>query len=96
MLVTANGQPLLSKGFGFKNVSKNEVSDANTIYQIGSVTKQFTAITVLKLAEQKKLKLTDKLSKYYPGFPNGDSITLHHLLSHTSGIFNYTNNEAFR
>jgi CubicO group peptidase (beta-lactamase class C family) len=95
VLVTANGQPLLSKGFGFKNVSKNEVSDANTIYQIGSVTKQFTAITVLKLAEQKKLKLTDKLSKYYPGFPNGDSITLHHLLSHTSGIFNYTNNEDF-
>jgi CubicO group peptidase (beta-lactamase class C family) len=95
VLVTEKGQSVLSKGFGFKNVAKNEMNDASTIFQIGSVTKQFTAISILKLAEQKKLKLSDKLRKYFPGFPKGDSITIHHLLSHTSGIFNYTNNEDF-
>lgn len=59
-------------------------------YRIGSVTKQFTAALILKLEEQGKLRVDDKLSKYYPGYPKGDSITIHMLLNHTSGIRNYT------
>lgn len=94
-LVAANGTVLLNKGYGFKNADANEMNTDNTIYQIGSVTKQFTAAAILKLAAQNKLKLTDKLSKFYPGFPKGDSITIHQLLSHTSGIFNYTNDGEF-
>jgi CubicO group peptidase (beta-lactamase class C family) len=95
ILVTEKGQTLLHKGYGYKNAAAGALNDTNTIFQLGSVTKQFTAAVILKLAAQKKLKLTDKLSKYYPGYPKGDSITIHHLLSHTSGIVNYTNNEAF-
>jgi CubicO group peptidase (beta-lactamase class C family) len=94
-LVAANGTILLNKGYGFKNVALGEMNTGNTIYQIGSVTKQFTAAVILKLAAQNKLKLTDKLSKFYPGFPKGDSITIHQLLSHTSGIFNYTDDAGF-
>jgi CubicO group peptidase (beta-lactamase class C family) len=94
-LVAANGTVLLNTGYGFKNAEAGEMNTANTIYQIGSVTKQFTAAVILKLAEQKKLKLTDKLSKFYPAFAKGDSITIHQLLSHTSGIFNYTSDVQF-
>ncbi len=94
-LVAEKGIVLLNKGYGYKNVTVNSVNDENTIYQIGSVTKQFTVAIILKLLEQKKLQLTDKLSKYYPGYPKGDSITIHHLLSHTSGIYNYTNSVEF-
>jgi CubicO group peptidase (beta-lactamase class C family) len=95
ILVTEKGNILLHKGYGYKDAAAGKLNDENTIYQLGSVTKQFTAAVILKLAAQKKLKLTDKLSMYYPGYPKGDSITIHHLLSHTSGIVNYTNNEAF-
>lgn len=95
ILVTKNNAVLLNKGYGYKNAAAGEMNDENTIFQLGSVTKQFTAAVILKLAEQKKLKLTDKLSKYYPGYPKGDSITIAHLLSHTSGIVNYTNDEEF-
>jgi CubicO group peptidase (beta-lactamase class C family) len=94
-LVTEKGSVLLNKGFGYNNIATGKMNNENTIYQLGSVTKQFTSTVILKLAEQKKLKLTDKLIKYFPGYPKGDSITIHHLLSHTSGIFNYTNDEAF-
>jgi CubicO group peptidase (beta-lactamase class C family) len=80
-LVAANGTVLLNTGYGFKNAEAGEMNTANTIYQIGSVTKQFTAAVILKLVEQKKLKLTDKLSKFYPAFAKGDSITIHQLLS---------------
>jgi CubicO group peptidase (beta-lactamase class C family) len=59
-------------------------------YRIGSVTKQFTAALILKLEEQGKLSTNDKLSQYYAGYPKGDSITIHMLLNHTSGIKNYT------
>jgi CubicO group peptidase (beta-lactamase class C family) len=51
---------------------------------------------ILKLQEQGKLSVKDKLSQYYPGYPNGDKITIHQLLSHTAGIYNYTNSKEFR
>lgn len=59
-------------------------------YRIGSVTKQFTAALILKLEEQGKLSVDDKLSKYFPGYPKADSVTIHMMLNHTSGIPNYT------
>ncbi|RYG03224.1 MAG: serine hydrolase, partial [Chitinophagaceae bacterium] len=60
-----------------------------------SITKQFTAAVILKLQEQKKLSLDDKITKYFPGYPKGDSITIRNLLTHSSGIFNYTENQKF-
>lgn len=85
VLVARKGEVLLKKGYGSHN-------DENTIYQIASVTKTFTATLILKLADQHKLSLQDKLSKYYPDYPHGDSITIENLLTHTAGIYNYTEN----
>ena len=96
VLIIQKGNTLLDKAYGFKDADAKSLNDRNTIYQIGSLTKQFTAIVILKLAEQNKLALTDKLSKYFPGYTNGDKITLEHLLTHTSGIYNYTDDTAFR
>lgn len=85
----------MNKGYGFKNVEAKTLNDVNTIYQIGSVTKQFTSTIILKLVEQGKLSLTDKLDKYIPDFPNANKITIENLLSHTSGIYNYTKDTSF-
>ncbi len=86
VLVACGGNVLLKKGYG---------NQENTIYQIASVTKTFTATAILKLAERGRLSLQDKLSKYYPDYPKGDSITIQHLLTHTSGIYNYTMDREF-
>ncbi|HVM88719.1 MAG TPA: serine hydrolase [Puia sp.] len=95
VLVAEKGNIILAKGYGYKNIILKTLNDSNTIFQIGSVTKQFTAAIVLQLQEQHKLSLTDRLSKYIPGYPNGDSISIEYLLTHTSGIYNYTNDTAF-
>jgi len=89
-LIVEKNNVILNKGYGYKDVLAKTRNDAHTIYQLGSITKQFTAAIILKLEEQKKLKIKDKLSKYFPDFPNADKITLEHLLTHTSGIFNIT------
>lgn len=95
VLVAHKGQILLNKGYGWRNVKDSVPHEPGSVFQIGSVTKQFTAAVILKLQEKKKLHVSDKLSKYFPDYPKGDSITIHQLLSHTSGIFNYTNDAEF-
>lgn len=95
ILVAQKGQILLDKGYGYRNVAAGLQNESATIYQIGSATKQFTAAAILKLQEKKMLNVKDKLSKYYPAFPEGDKIMLENLLTHTSGIFNYTDDPAF-
>jgi CubicO group peptidase (beta-lactamase class C family) len=95
VLVAQNGKILLQKGYGYKNADKKEMNDGNTIFQIGSITKQFTSALILHLQEQKKLSIHDKVSKYFPALPFADSVTIENLLTHTSGIYNYTNNENF-
>ena len=93
MLVAQKGKILLEKGYGYKNAAAKTLNDSNTVFQIGSITKQFTSAIILQLQEQHKLSLQDKLSKYIPDYPKGDSITIENLLTHTSGIYNYTNGE---
>lgn len=94
-LVAKGDSILLNKGYGFKNAVARTEADSATIYQIGSVTKQFTATVIMRLQEEGKLSVNDKLSQYFPHFPNGNKISLHQLLTHTSGIYNYTNNALF-
>ena len=93
--VAKGGQVLLQKGYGYKNFAKKIPNDPMGIFQIGSVTKQFTATVILKLQEQGKLSVQDKLSKYITDFAGSDRITIEHLLRHTSGIYNYTNDNRF-
>ena len=96
VLVAKQGTILLQKGYGFSDASSQKPNTVHTIFQLASLAKQFTAAVVLKLQEQGKLSVADKLSKYYPGYPKGDSISIHHLLSHTSGIADYLSVEKFR
>lgn len=93
--VYKDGVPLLVKGYGSASLELNVPVNNDSVFRIGSVTKQFTAVALLKLEEEGKLSLDDKLSKYYPKFPNSDSVTLQQMLHHTSGIHNYTNDGDF-
>ena len=90
-LIAQHGKILLQKSYGYKNFERHFLNENNTIYQIGSITKQFTATVILKLQEDGKLSIKDKLSKYFPEFKYAGKITLENLLTHTSGIYNYTN-----
>jgi CubicO group peptidase (beta-lactamase class C family) len=76
--------------FGKSNLELNTDLNPENVFQLGSITKQFTAIAILILEEQGKLKVTDPVSKYVPDYPSGDKITIHHLLTHTSGIRDFT------
>lgn len=95
VLVAENGKILFAKGFGYANIEKKILATPETKFRIGSITKQFTASAILRLQEMGKLKVTDPLSKYIPDFPKGDQVTIHHLLTHTSGIHSYTNENNF-
>jgi CubicO group peptidase (beta-lactamase class C family) len=95
VLVARDGEVLLDKGYGWQDIAGSKVNTTQSQYQVGSVTKQFTTAVIMKLQEQGKLKVTDKLSAYFPDYPKGDSITIEQLMTHTSGIYNYTNDENF-
>jgi len=94
-LVAKDDNILLNKGFGYRNAETGVLNDEHSIYQLGSVTKQFTSAVILKLQSENKLSVSDKISKYFPDYPKGDSITIRELLTHTAGIYNYTNDENF-
>ncbi len=89
-LIARNGKILLQRSYGYKNFAVHVLNDSNTIFQIGSVTKQFTATVILKLQEEGKLSVHDRLEKYFPQFKYANEITVENLLTHTSGIYNYT------
>ncbi len=65
--------------------------DANTVFDLASVSKEFTAGAILLLQQDGKLSVNDTLAKYFPGFPNGSAITLLYLLQHRSGLVDYNN-----
>jgi CubicO group peptidase (beta-lactamase class C family) len=90
VLVSQKGRILLEKGYGVRNAATKTVNDPRSIFQIYSITKSFTSTVILKLVELNKLSLSDKLSQFYTEFPNGDSITIEHLLTHTAGVYEYT------
>lgn len=95
VLVAKNGKVLLNKGYGYKNKVEQVYNDTSTIYQIGSITKTFTAAIILRLQDEKMLSLNDKITKYIADYPNGDDITIENLLTHTSGIFEYLQSKEY-
>ncbi|PWU04730.1 MAG: serine hydrolase [Bacteroidetes bacterium] len=95
VLVVQKNKILLNKGYGFADIEWSIPNSPSSKFRIGSLTKQFTAACILQLIEQGKLSLTDKLSKFYPDFPKGDSVTIYMLLNHTSGIASYTDQSDF-
>jgi CubicO group peptidase (beta-lactamase class C family) len=87
VLVGRTGEILVSKGYGFSNDENQIKNSPSTIFDIGSITKQFTATAILKLETQGKLSTGDSISKYFAGVPNDKrNITIHDLLRHQSGL----------
>jgi CubicO group peptidase (beta-lactamase class C family) len=95
VLVAQNGKIIYQKGFGFANLEHRVPVTVETKFRIGSITKQFTAAAIMKLQEAGLLQVQDALSKYMPDYPRGNEVTIHHLLTHTSGIHSYTGKPDF-
>lgn len=90
LAVVRDGRIAKAKGYGLANIELNVPAMTNTVYELGSASKQFTAVAVLLLAEEGKLSLDDSIAKYFPAAPpEWKPITIHHLLTHTSGIRNH-------
>ncbi|HTQ27712.1 MAG TPA: serine hydrolase domain-containing protein, partial [Puia sp.] len=94
-LVAKNGTVMLNKGYGFRNLLAKTPHDAHSIFQISSLTQEFTTAIILQMQEKKLLSVRDPIAAYLPGFPHGNEISIEDLLTHTSGIFNYTDNPEF-
>jgi len=87
LAISRNGQLLLSKAEGMADLEHNVPMTTTTLTEAGSVSKQFTAASILLLEQQGKLSLQDDVRKYIPELPSyGDPITLRHLMQHTSGV----------
>ncbi len=84
-----DGKPLLSEGFGLANFEHHVPNTTKTRFRIASITKQFTAMAILQLFDRGLLNPQDHIKERLPDFPNGDRITVHQLLTHTSGIPNF-------
>jgi CubicO group peptidase (beta-lactamase class C family) len=96
-LVAENGKVIYKGGFGMANMEWGIPNAADTKFRLGSITKQFTSMLTLQLVEQGKLKLDGKISEYLPDYRKdiGEKVTIHHLLTHTSGIPSYTGQPGF-
>jgi D-alanyl-D-alanine carboxypeptidase len=101
--VSQKGELVLAKGYGFANVELSVPATAETVYRTGSITKQFTSALIMQQVEAGKISLDDPITKFLPDYPTqGNTVTIHHLLTHISGIKSYTSlgpkfwNEASR
>ncbi len=92
VLVALHGRVILGKGYGFADVAHSVQNTINTEFRIGSVSKQFTAMSILQLQEARKLSIHDHLCHYIANCPTAwKPLTLQQLLTHTSGIYDYVN-----
>jgi CubicO group peptidase (beta-lactamase class C family) len=95
-LVARGDQILFNKGYGFANLEWNVPNTPATKFRLGSITKQFTAASILLLEERGKLKIEDPVKKYLPDAPAAwDKITIYHVLTHTAGIPSFTNGPEY-
>ena len=90
-LVAKNGKVLFRGSRGMANIELGVSLNANSVFRLGSVTKQFTGAAIMLLVEEGKIELDQPIQTYLPDYPDhGHTITVRHLLTHTSGIYNYT------
>ena len=94
--VVQHGKETKTAAYGFANLEWSVPATPETVFEIGSVTKQFTAACILRLVEEGKLSLDDKISRHLTNTPaSWTNVTIRHLLTHTSGIKNYTGLDGF-
>jgi CubicO group peptidase (beta-lactamase class C family) len=97
VLVARDGKVILSKGYGLASAELEVPNTPQTKFRLGSITKQFTATAIMQLQERGKLSVQDPVCKYLSDCPKAwEEITIHHLLTHTSGIPNYTSFAEYR
>ncbi len=89
ILVSDGSNIILNKAFGMADYDNNIENTTQTVFEIASLTKQFTATAILMLQEKNLLSVQDPLSKYIPDYPDGDKIKIYNLLNHSSGIHDY-------
>ena len=91
VIVVKDGRTVFRKALGMADMELGVPLQPDMVFRLGSITKQFTAVSILMLAEEGKLSLQDRIEKFLPGYPTqGYAITVEHLLTHTSGIQSYT------
>jgi len=95
VLIAKRGKIIFEKGYGLADREKGLPNGVATRYRIGSVTKPFTATLILLLQEKGRLSVNDPIGRYLPGYPKGDSVTIRHLLTHTSGIQSLTSMKQY-
>lgn len=97
VLVAENGQIVYKNALGLANEELNVPHKTDMKFIIGSMTKQFTAVLIMQMREQGKLSLDDPIIKHLPSYPSkrGNDITIHHLLSHSSGLHHYSGVDGF-
>ncbi|UOX34401.1 beta-lactamase family protein [Flavobacterium sediminilitoris] len=96
-LVAKEGKSIYRKAFGKANLEMNIDMQPEFVFEIGSMTKQFTAVAIALLEEQGKLNFQDEIVKFIPDYPTqGNKMTIHHLLTHTSGIKDFTKMKELR
>ncbi|MCC8358719.1 serine hydrolase domain-containing protein [Salinimicrobium sediminilitoris] len=94
--IFSKGKEVYQRSIGYSELENASEADAATIYRIGSITKTFTAVVIMQLIEEDRLKPDTFLQQFFPQIPNSDKITINHLLRHQSGLFNVTDDEDFR
>ncbi|MBL4684896.1 MAG: beta-lactamase family protein [Nannocystaceae bacterium] len=91
VILVARGNEIgIHRAFGLADLSSEVPNEASTHFRIGTMSAQFIAAAIMVLVDDGKLSLSDPLGKYLPDYPNGKSITVEHLLTHTSGVPNFT------
>lgn len=96
IIVTRNGNTIFRKAYGMADLERNISLQPDMVFRLGSLTKQFTAVAVMMLADEGKLAVTDEITRFLPEYPtHGKKITIENLLTHTSGIKNYTEMAKF-
>jgi len=95
VLISSKWKILFKKSYGYSNQELNVQNKTDSVFRIASITKQITAAAILILVEQDLISLTDPISKYIEDYPNGEQITVHHLLANSSGIEGFSLDSDF-
>ncbi|MDD4847163.1 MAG: serine hydrolase [Bacteroidales bacterium] len=93
--VSKNGDFIYTKSIGYADIESGIKASENSKYRIGSISKSFTTVLILQAVEEKVIDLNQTIDKWFPSIKNAETITVQHLLSHRSGIHNFTNNKDY-